>query len=451
MDFLQACRKLISFDSSPSQGTLGMALWLKEYCESKGLHVELHEESNLEPKQANILVRPTSTASPSEFLLQTHLDTRDPGTFTFWEKTSCNPYEAHIISDRIYGLGTADAKLDFLCKIEALTQLDLSKSSTQHALSPVVIGTFGEETGMAGALRFIRKNKINPKYALIGEPTDLKFNYASKGFAALEIQIPFSEEEISYRNEHDLKESTSTQSRFFNGVEAHSANPELGESAITKLFEYMKNLPDNCVIMNIEGGVNYNTVPANAFLEIDIVSLSNPTTLQRLLSLYNSFLDIQKDFNNYIDIDFSPQTPTLNVGLMKTFNNYIQILATCRIPPSVQQQTMDKWLQKIKSTCDTLQCHFQINDYKKPFQVSKDSEFLKACTEELHSIGLQPELMTLSSTNEASLFNRWGVECVCFGAGERAGNIHTPHESVQIQQLYQATEFYTRIIKRLCL
>jgi len=451
LDFLQACRQLISFDSGPNQSTLEMIHWLKEYCEHKGFQVELQEEDSLEQKQANILVRPKTSSEnrpPVEFLFQTHLDTRDPGSFNLWEKTSYNPFEAHIISERIYGLGSADTKLDFLCKIAALEKLGVQK---KWILPPVLVGTYGEETGMAGALKLIRKNKVNAKYALIGEPTDLKISYASKGFAALEIQIPFSEEEISYRNEHDLKESTSTQSRVFHGIEAHGATPELGDNAITKLFEYLLNLPQNCVIMNMEGGVNYNTVPSNAFLEVDIITLKKPQTLTRLTTIYKTITQIQSDFKKYVDNEFSPNQPTLNIGLVKTFKNYIQILATCRIPPSIQSETLENWLDTIKSSCHAVQCQFQINDYKKPFRVPDNSILLKSCIDEARSIGLESEIITLSSTNEASLFSRLGVECVCFGPGERGDNLHTAKESVKISQLNQAIEFYARLMKRLCL
>lgn len=424
-----------------------MALWIQEYCENRGLTVELHEEASMDQKQANVLVRPGPRA-PVEFLFQTHLDTRDPGSFNLWEKTSFNPFDAHIEDERIYGLGTADTKLDFLCKIEALAKLSSQKN---WVLPPVLVGTYGEESGMTGSLKLIRKNKINPKYALIGEPTDLKISYASKGFAALEIHIPFSEEEISYRNEHDLKESTSSESRVFHGKEAHGAHPELGESAITKLFNHLSQLPNNCVIMNIEGGINYNTIPAHAFLEIDLVNLKDPLLLSRLNALYKVILQIQSDFQNYNDTEFSPSTPTLNIGYIKTHQNYIQILVTCRIPPSLHQEALDRWIDTLKSACQTLNCHLQVNDFKKPFRTPENSILLKSCRDELHSLGITPSLITLASTNESSLFSRLGVDCVCFGPGEREANLHNAKESVKIEQLHQATEFYLRIMKRLCL
>jgi succinyl-diaminopimelate desuccinylase len=69
----------------------------------------------------------------------------------------------------------------------------------------------------------------------------------------------------------------------------------------------------------------------------------------------------------------------------------------------------------------------------------------------LKQLGIQPELITQASTNEASLWSRVGVDCVAFGAGAREGNTHTPHESVQVMDLEKSTEFYARMIERFCL
>lgn len=68
-----------------------------------------------------------------------------------------------------------------------------------NTLQPVLVGTFGEETGMQGALKLIRKNKINAKYALIGDPTDSNIVSAAKGYATVEMRIPFSAEEMTYK------------------------------------------------------------------------------------------------------------------------------------------------------------------------------------------------------------------------------------------------------------
>lgn len=113
MNFIEVCRKMISFDSSPSHGTKELVHWLAQLCKERGLFVEIQDEVLGDKEQANIIIRPQNSRPALELLLQTHLDTPDPGPFGFWTQTGHNPFDAHIIDQKIYGLGAADVKLDF--------------------------------------------------------------------------------------------------------------------------------------------------------------------------------------------------------------------------------------------------------------------------------------------------------------------------------------------------
>ena len=76
---------------------------------------------------------------------------------------------------------------------------------------------------------------------------------------------------------------------------------------------------------------------------------------------------------------------------------------------------------------------------------------VKGCRDELRAMGLSERLTTQPSTNEASIFSRTGIECLCFGPGKREGNVHTPSEHVAVEDLHKAVEFYKRVIERFCL
>jgi succinyl-diaminopimelate desuccinylase len=449
LEFIEACRQFIALDSTPSHGNKELARWAAAFCRQKGLQVEEQEEvvGNLE--QINIIARPKSDERPgNEFLFQTHLDTADPGPYSLWTETGANPFDAHIIDGKIYGLGAADVKLDFLCKLEAFSHF---ANRTEWRLPPVLVGTFGEETGMAGALKLIRKNKITASMALISEPSDLHLITAAKGFASVEIRIPFSEQEMTYRQEHNLRESTSTQSKLFRGNAAHSSTPHLGESAIVKLLEYMTMLPDSVNIMEIDGGINFNTVPSHAFLEIDMDSQFENPIGKRLANIYRALKTLELDFLDYKDNDFYPSTPTLNIGLIRTNEDDVQILGTCRLPPVITHEIYEGWMDRLRHACEVNGAVFRVNDYKKPFRTEATSILAKGCLDELRSLGLSDKPITQASTNEASIFSRTGVECVCFGPGKREGNVHTPQENVAIADLEMAVKFYKKIIERFCI
>ena len=448
MNFVEACRYLISIDTTPTYGSYEAAKWLETFAKSKGLSVELQEEVVGDLLQANIIVRPQDSRPDSEFLLQTHLDTVDPGPFSLWTLNDSNPFDAHIIDGKIYGLGTADVKLDFLCKLEAMASFG---SNRAWKLPPVLVGTFGEETGMHGALKLIRKNKISAKMAVIGETSDLKIISSGKGFASVEIDIPFSEEEKKYREDHNLRESTATQSKIFRGKTVHSSVPHLGDSAILKLLNHILMLPESINVMEIDGGNNTNSVAAHAYLEIDMVTSLKDSLLKKISNIYNSILKLEDDFKKYVDESFIPSIPTLNIGMVRTTENGVQMFGTCRIPPSVDHEVYENWMKYLGEVCSANQAHFKIVDYKKPYRTDDDAMLVRGCLQELKDMGLSDRTITQSSTNEASIFTRLGIDCVCFGPGKREDNMHTPHEHVALEDLNKATEFYKRIIERFCL
>ena len=448
MDFIEACRKLISIESTPAHGNKEVALFAAELCKQRGLHVELQQDFIGDVENINVIARPLAERPAIELLLQTHLDTVEPGPFALWTQTECNPFDATIVDGKIFGLGAADVKLDYLCKLEALTSFG---GAQKWKLPPVLVGTYGEESGMQGALRLIRKNKISTKMALIGEPSNLKLIGGAKGFASVEIRVPFTSEEIAYRQEHNLRESTSTQSKLFIGKAAHSSMPHLGESAVTKMLEYLEQMPDSVTLMEIDGGMNYNSVPSHALLEIDVVSNTTKPIVAKILKINIAVKNLDKEFLTYVDKDFFPAQPTLNIGLIRTFEDHVLIAGSCRIPPMITNEIYESWMSKLRSVCESMGAQFRVTDYKKPFRTNENSILVKGCRDELLDMGLNADLSTQPSTNEASIFSRTGIDCLCFGPGKREGNVHTPTEHVLVEDLHKAIDFYKRVIGRFCL
>lgn len=449
MNWIETCRKLISIDSSTASSTVDSVNYLAELANQAGFSTEIMSEMQNGVLQANIIVR-TEEFKPGdhEFLLQTHLDTVEPGHFALWKKNGFNPFDAVIIDGCIYGLGSADVKLDFLCKLEALKKLKDRKFST---LKPVLVGTFGEETGMQGALKLIRKNKVNAKYALVGEPSNLNIIHAAKGFATVEIRIPLSQSEIDYKIKREQLESTSTQSKIFAGKSAHSSTPHLGENAIVKMLEYLEKMPENMVVIEADGGTRYNSVPNQAMVELDFTSHVQNLSLQKINAIYQVIKSVQSEMESVQDLEFEPSFSTLNIGIIRTLPDAILIGGSCRILPNVTQEHYEKWMQKIRSVCDINQSIFTVLDYKKPFRTSTNSQLVKAAQSILTKMGLESDCKALPSTNEASLFTRLNIDCLCFGAGVRQGNVHTPEEHVKIEDLEKSILFYVQMVERFCL
>ncbi len=447
MDFIETCRKFIEIDSTPDNGTLQVAQYAAELCRGLGLDVELQNETHNGLDQANVIARPLKTRPAKEFLLQTHLDTCDPGNFAFWTKTGANPFNASIYLDTLYGLGAANAKLDFLCKLQAMTEL---KNATWR-LPCVLVGTFGEELGMPGAIKLIRKKKISATMALVGEPTGLQLIHTGKGFVGVEIEIPFSEEEKDFRQQHDLGQGTTSQSRVFIGKAAHSSSPQMGESAILKLLEYLAKIPDGVAVMEVEGGINYNTVPAHAVLEIDMVGELRDSMASKISRIAQAIGEVETRFKDYPDPEFDPPEPSLNIGMIRTYEDFVKLSGCCRLPPTVSDEVYERWMEILRRACHDVGAVFRVTDYKQPFRTPEHEPLVKICQEQLASMGRPTQCGAQSVATEANVFSRFGISCVVVGPGQGVGNSHAPNERVKIDELHEAVRFYKGVLERVCL
>ncbi len=448
MSFLENCRKLVGLDSTPSHGNLAAAEFAGHLCEQAGLHVELHKETLAGVDQCNVIARPHEGVPAKEFLLQTHLDTVDAGHFSQWTKTQSNPFNASIYNDVIFGLGTADAKLDFLCKLEGVKPLVGKKLKMPF----VLVGTFGgAESSMGGAVKLIRKKKINPAVALIGEPTQMRLVHAGTGLASVEVMIPFSQQEIEYRRNHDLNESTSTQSRIFAGKAAHSSDPGAGQNAIMIMLEYLTQLPEGIAVMDLDGGHNNHSVPAHAILEIDTVAGFKDPILPKISRIYKSLLKLQDELRGFSEEGFNPPHPTMNIGRVRSDEDGVILSGSCRLPPSVTDAIYEGWMRNLGMAVQEVGATFRVKDYKRGFTASPETEFVKGAQAVLAQLGLNSQLQKLAQTTEANVFHRMGAECLVWGPGQSVGNSHAPNESIKISDLRLAAEFYSRLLERFCL
>lgn len=446
MDFISACKELIAIDTSPSNGTGEITRFIKKISEDLGFKVRVEEEIQRGIEEANIVCYPGEEVTKVHLMMQTHLDTVDPGSFALWDKTGKNPFHATIHDNKIYGLGSADTKLDFLCKLYAAKRFIGSKASRPVA----IVGTFGEEYNMQGAIRLVRHKVVEPDYALVSEPTEFHLAYSGKGMANIEITIPFSKEEMDAKVKHDTGESQSTQCKIFRGKAAHSSQPHRGENAIEKIFKYLEQLPDQLLLLEIDGGTNYNTIPIQSVLEFDLMTTEGITVNQKMVKIFKKIQSLKKEFNTQLDNDFDPPMTTINIGMVRTYGDHAKIMGCVRWPPIVQEETYTQWMEDLRLFCESLGSVFRVRDYKKPFSINPNSNFAKVCLESIRREHSSAQLTTQPVTNEANVFNKFGIESLVFGPGVREGNSQTPSESISIESLQKAISIYENIIKETC-
>lgn len=219
-----------------------MGLFLKSHLEGLGYSVEMQE---LAADRFNVLA---TTKSRPRVVLSTHMDTVPP----FIPSSEDD--------EKIYGRGACDAKGIIAAQICAAERL---RGAGIHEIG--LLFTVDEEQASAGAQLANQIGlELKPEYLINGEPTDNKLASATKGSLRLNLRT--------------------------SGRTAHSAYPEMGESAIEKLLEILASIRQckwpvdellgetTCNIGVISGGTRANVVPeeAAAVLQLRLVSAVEP-------------------------------------------------------------------------------------------------------------------------------------------------------------------------------
>ncbi|MEJ2543528.1 MAG: M20/M25/M40 family metallo-hydrolase [Calditrichaceae bacterium] len=242
MNLFDLTKQLIQIESI-SGNEQQIADFLFDYLKQLGFEVQFQDVCDA---RKNMYAR---TGEP-QVVLSTHMDTVAP-FIEFSEDTQF-----------IYGRGSCDAKGILSAQVSAAEEL-LKDGYNNFGLLFVV----DEEEISQGA---VEANKIpnHCKYLINGEPTGNKIAVGSKGSLRFKI--------------------------ITKGKAAHSAYPEMGESAIEKLLEILNDirkipLPKHDVLgetlMNIgtiNGGVQANVIPPNAealFLMRIVTSVSDIKSL----------------------------------------------------------------------------------------------------------------------------------------------------------------------------
>jgi acetylornithine deacetylase len=226
MDVIALTRKLVDIESiTGNEGPVGDVLY-DELCRL----CYQTEKSSVEGSRCNVYA--TSPAQPKPLVVfSTHMDTVPPFIPSSEDAT------------RVYGRGSCDAKGIIATQIAAAERL--REEGTHVGLLFVV----GEERDSLGA-KLANQHPRGSKFLVNGEPTESRLATASKG--TLRVNVVAS------------------------GRMAHSAYPELGESAIDKLLLALNRLqamklpiekeigPSTLNIGVIEGGRAPNVIPDKA-------------------------------------------------------------------------------------------------------------------------------------------------------------------------------------------
>jgi acetylornithine deacetylase len=223
MDLFALTRGLVDIESiTPNESAVGN--FLLQELRRRGFEANKMPVSG---ERANILATWPGHARP-EIVFSTHMDTVPPFI------------PSSDDSSRIFGRGSCDAKGIIAMQIVAAEKL------RAEGIHVGLLFLVGEELDSIGA-KLANRHPIGSRFMINGEPTENRLAVATKG--ALHVELTAK------------------------GKMAHSAYPELGESAIDKLVEalhrlHAMTLPESpgigpCTknVGSIQGGCAPNVIP----------------------------------------------------------------------------------------------------------------------------------------------------------------------------------------------
>jgi acetylornithine deacetylase len=192
MDVVALTRQLVDIESiTGNEGPVGD--FLHDELVRRGFHAE---KIPVEGERCNVLATSPEMPRPA-VVFSTHMDTVPPYIPSSEDAAS------------VYGRGSCDAKGIIAVQIAAAERL------RQQGIHVGVLFLVGEERDSLGA-KVANQRPIGSKFLINGEPTENRVAVASKG--ALRVEV------------------------IAHGRMAHSAYPELGESAIDKLLLALQRL-----------------------------------------------------------------------------------------------------------------------------------------------------------------------------------------------------------------
>ena len=430
MDLIEEALNILKINSVTQTGNIEIVTYLSQLLKKVELPFTIQETTHRGVLQQNLICQIDGQTS-KHILFNTHLDTVNPGDPKKWHTTNYNPFNPVIDGDKLYGLGSADVKVDYLCKLKALL-----KYKGKKFINPLTfVGTYGEEMGLVGCHYFLKSDFVKPTYAFVGEPTELNLVYAHKGMVVIRIEIPLNDNS-------DQKDETLE----FIGESAHGSTPLLGKNAITIGVNELKQLPTNCELLSINGGSAVNMVPIHS--TIDIARTNNTPNRDKIINTFELLDEIQQILYQHEDLEYDPPHSNFNIGTVKTeANSVIMRVAFRMLPKSDFKFTLDK----IQSELNKVGIEVILERDQPPMYVSKESFIVQKSKEILEQLNIPPNLLTKPTSTEAAHYQQFGAEAVIFGSGRSEGNIHKPNEFNYISQIEKSVLFYEKVIESFCL
>jgi acetylornithine deacetylase len=281
MDVVRLVRQLVDIESiTGNEAPVGNFL----YRELAGMGYQV-EKMTAEMERCNIYATAPERPHP-EVVLSTHMDTVPP-FIPSWEDAAC-----------VYGRGSCDAKGIIATQIAAAERL------RQEGIYVGLLFLVGEERDSLGA-KVANQKASGCRFLINGEPTENKVAVASKGALRAEVSA--------------------------RGKMAHSAYPELGDSAIDRLLEALGRLRRMALPVDAEVGastMNIGVIEGGRAPNV-VADRARAQLLYRLVGPSDRLREqIRETVGELVRIDFTLEIPFVRLRTLDSLPTMVAAFTT---------------------------------------------------------------------------------------------------------------------------
>ena len=281
MDVVRLVRQLVDIESiTGNEAPVGNFL----YRELAGMGYQV-EKMTAEMERCNIYATAPEQPHP-QVVLSTHMDTVPP-FIPSWEDAT-----------RVYGRGSCDAKGIIATQIAAAERL------RQEGIYVGLLFLVGEERDSLGA-KVANEKASGCRFLINGEPTENKVAVASKGALRAEVTA--------------------------RGKMAHSAYPELGDSAIDRLVEALGRLRRMALPVDAEIGastMNIGVIEGGRAPNV-VADRARAQLLYRLVGPSDKLREqIREAVGELVRIDFTLEIPFVRLRTLDSLPTMVAAFTT---------------------------------------------------------------------------------------------------------------------------
>jgi acetylornithine deacetylase len=281
MDVVRLVRQLVDIESiTGNEAPVGNFL----YRELAGMGYQV-EKMTAEMERCNIYATAPEQPHP-QVVLSTHMDTVPP-FIPSWEDAT-----------RVYGRGSCDAKGIIATQIAAAERL------RQEGIYVGLLFLVGEERDSLGA-KVANEKASGCRFLINGEPTENKVAVASKGALRAEVTA--------------------------RGKMAHSAYPELGDSAIDRLVEALGRLRRMALPVDAEIGastMNIGVIEGGRAPNV-VADRARAQLLYRLVGPSDKLREqIREAVGELVRVDFTLEIPFVRLRTLDSLPTMVAAFTT---------------------------------------------------------------------------------------------------------------------------